>query len=128
MEECDSMGPRAKIRRVAGCSVSVQQINQVAQAGAQLNLLRTCDAGSRSAASGVRCWALFCDLVGRPRFLPTEEAALAWSSLFGAGSLFKICVAHLEKACHVLGVSKSWKSRAAQTAGFGLATAGDRPP
>ena len=45
---------------------------------------------------------------------------LAWSSFFGAGRPFKIYVARLEKACLLLGVSTSWKTKAAMTAGYGL--------
>ena len=121
------MGPRAKLRRVAEGFVSIRRINQFARAGAQRNMLRNCGASRRSAASGARCWALFCDTTGRPHFPPTEEATLARSSFFGAGRSFNIYVAHLEKACPLLGVSTSWKSRAVQTAGFGLPEAGGRP-
>ena len=80
------------------------QINQFAQSRVRLDLLRNCEASRRSAASGVRCRALFCDLTSQP-----AEAALAWSIFFGAGGSFKIYVAHLEKARVLLGVSTAWK-------------------
>ena len=74
----------------------------------------------------MRCWAFFCDLTGRPRFPPMEGAASAWSSVFGAGRSPKIYVAHPEKARPLMGVPTSWKSKAVQTAVFGMARAGDR--
>ena len=49
VEECDAMGPREKIRRVAESAIS-----QFSQEGDQLNLLRNCGASLRSAASGIR--------------------------------------------------------------------------
>ena len=75
----------------------------------------------------MRCWALFCDLPGRPHFPQTGEGVLAWSSFLGAGRSIKICVAHQVEACLLLGASTSWKSEAVQTAGFGLNKAGGRP-
>ena len=114
------------MRRVAENATSTEQISQFSQAGAQLNLLRNCDASLKSAAAGIRCWGCFCDVTARPRFPPTEEGVLAWSSFFGAGRSFKIYVAHLEKACLLLGVDASWKSKAVATAGHGLSKAGDR--
>ena len=51
---------------------------------------------------------------------------LAWSSFFGAGKCAKISVARLEKAGLLLGVSKTRKSKAVLTAGYGPAEAGDR--
>ena len=59
-------------------------------------------------------------------FPPTEEGVLAWSSCFGAGRSFKIDVAHLEKACLLLGVGASWKSKSVTIAGHGLSKAGGR--
>ena len=125
-EECDTTGPREKLRRLAENGSSTDQISSFSQAGAQLNLLRNCDASLRSAAAGIRCWGYFCDATSRAHFPPTEEGVLAWSSFFGAGRSFKIYVAHLEKACLLLGLDTSWKSRAIATAGYGLAKAGDR--
>ena len=51
---------------------------------------------------------------------------LARLSFFGAGRSFKLYAAHLEKACLLLGVGASWKTKAAATAGYGLSKAGDR--
>ena len=53
-EECDPMGPREKLRRIADGATSSEQISQCAQAGAQLNLLRNCGASLKSAAAGIR--------------------------------------------------------------------------
>ena len=60
-------------------------------------------------------------------FPPTEEGVLAWSSCFGAGRSFKIYVAHLEKACLLLGVGASWKSKSVTIAGHRLSKTGGRP-
>ena len=98
-EDCGAIGPREKIRRVAESATSTEKISQFSQAGAQLNLLRNCEASLRSATAGVRCWGCFCDVTARPRSPSTEEGVLARSSFFGAGSSIKIYVAHLEKAC-----------------------------
>ena len=98
-DDCDDAGAREKIRRVAENASSTEQISLVSQAGAQLNLLRNCDASLRSSAAGIRCWGRFCDVATRPHFRPTEEGVLARSSFFGAGRSFKIYVARLEKAC-----------------------------
>ena len=95
-DECDNMGPRDKLRRISETANSVEQISLFSQAGAQLNLLRNCDASLRSAAAGIRCRGCFCDVTSRAHFPPTEEGVLARSSFFGAGRSFKIYVAHLE--------------------------------
>ena len=58
-DECDNTGPREKLRRIAETASSVEQISLFSQAGAQLNLLRNCDASLRSAAAGIRCWGCF---------------------------------------------------------------------
>ena len=81
-DDCDELGPREKIRRVAENASSTDQISLFSQAGAQLNLLRNCDAILRSAAAGIRCWGCFCDVAARPHFPPTEEGVLARSSFF----------------------------------------------
>ena len=125
-DDCDGMGPREKMRKVAENATSTEQISRFSQAGAQLNLLRNCDASLRSAAAGIRCWGRFCDVAARPRIPPTEEGALARSSFFGAGRSFKIYVKRLEKACLLLGVGASWKSKAVAAAGSGLSKAGAR--
>ena len=127
---CDDVGPREEMRRVAENATSTEQISQFSQAGAQLNLLRNCDASFMSAAAGIRCWGFSCEVAARPHFPPTEGGVLARSSFFGAGGSFKIYVAHLEKARLPLGVDASWKSKAVATAGHGLSRAGDRsfPP
>ena len=70
-EERDSMGPRRKLRRVVGGATSSGQISLFSQAGAQLNLLRNCDASLKLAAAGGRCWGCFCDVATRPHFPPT---------------------------------------------------------
>ena len=98
MEECDSMGPRAKFREVAENACFLGQFVQLAQAVAQLNLLKNCDSSLRSAASGIQCWALFRDLTGRPRFPPKKMGVPAWPSSFGSGRSWKLYVAHIEKA------------------------------
>ena len=54
-EECDSLGPRANLRKVAEGACSPDQIILCAQAGARLNLLKNCDDSLRSAAPGMRC-------------------------------------------------------------------------
>ena len=54
----DSMGPRAKLRRVAENACSLEKINQFTRAGAQLNLLKNCESGLRSAAPGAQRWGV----------------------------------------------------------------------
>ena len=126
LEECDSAGPGASLRKVAGNACSLGQVNQFPQAASQLNLLKNCDSSLRAAASGMRRWAFSCDLAGRPRFPPTEEGALAWSSIFVVDRSLQIFVAHLEEACLLFGVSIAWESKAVPASSYGLATAGDR--
>ena len=75
-EDCDGMGPRAKMRKVAENATSTEQISQFPHAGAQLGLLRNCDASLRSAAAGIRCWGCFCDVAARPHIPFTEEGVL----------------------------------------------------
>ena len=53
-EDCDGMGPREKMGKAAENATSTEQISQFSQAGAQLNLLRNCDASLKSAAAGIR--------------------------------------------------------------------------
>ena len=60
------MGPMAKLRRVAEDACSLGQINKFTQSGAQLNMPKNCGPSLRSAVSGMRRWAFFFDLPGRP--------------------------------------------------------------
>ena len=53
-EKCDSLGPGAKLRKVAEGACSLDQINQFSQAAAQLNTPKNRDSRLRSAASGIR--------------------------------------------------------------------------
>ena len=87
-EQCDSMGPKEKPRRVAGGATSSGQISRLPRAGSQLNLIRNCDASLKSAAAGIRCWGCLCNVAMKPHFPPTEEGVLARSSFFGAGRSF----------------------------------------
>ena len=85
------------------------QVAKSTQEGARLNVLKMFDPSLRFASSGMRRWTFFCDLTGRQYFSPTEEGGLAWPSCFGAGGSFRIYVAHLGKACWLLGVRTAWK-------------------
>ena len=115
-EECGSSGPTAKLGRVAGDAACVERISQFAQAGAELDISRNCDASFCPAASGVRCWGLFCNATKCPRFPLSEEGMPAWPGFFATGRSFQIYVAYLAQACILLGLS---------TAGPRLAQCGD---
>ena len=103
----------------------MEQIAWFTQVGAQLNILKNCDSSLRCASSGMRRWA-FCDLTRRQHVPPTGGGVLARPSFFREGRSFKLCAAHLGKACMLLGVSAARKSRAVIAAGRGLAKAGGR--
>ena len=109
-EACESSGPTADPRRVAGNATSFEQVSKSAQADADLNILRRCEASLRPAAPGVRCWELFRNPKNRPHLPPSEEGVLAWPSFFATGRSFQIYAARLAKACILLGLSAPWKT------------------
>ena len=119
-------GPRKKLARIADRAESSEQIQRFEAMGSRANIMRSCELSLKSVASGIRCWAHFCQNSGRQHFPPTEEAVLAWSAYFGAGRTFQMYLPHLEKACSMLGYDLSWKTRAVVQAAKGLAKAGDR--
>ena len=125
VEDTETLGPRAKLLKISENALSIDDISTFADWGAKLNILRSADASLRSVASGIRCWALFCDTTSRPHFPPSEEGVLAWSSFFAPGRTFSIYVSHLEKACALIGVGLAWRTKAVTIASHGLAKSGD---
>ena len=123
-EECESSGPTADPRRVAENATSFEQVSKSVQADADLNILRRCEASLRPAAPGVRCWELFRNPTNRPHYPPSGEGVLAWSSFFATGRSRQICVAHLKRACVLLGLSPAWKTKSVISGGRGLAKRG----
>ena len=105
------MGPRAKLGKVAESACPVEQIAQCAQSGAQRNLLKNSDPSLRSASPGIRSWAFFSDLSGRPHVTPKVEGVLGLPIFFVASRSYKIYVARLEKARLLLGVSTTTSGR-----------------
>ena len=123
--EFDGSGTRTEQRQVSEGAGTGGKIPQRTQAGAKLNLRRSCDANVKSTASGMRRRGLFCDEAQRIQFLPAEEAALAWLSSFAIGGTFAAYAVHLEKSRLLLGIDNKWKPEADTTVGRGLVKAGD---
>ena len=62
------MGQRAILRKVAEDACLMEQVAQVAQARARLDLMNNCDSSLRPAASYIQRWFFFRDIWSRPRF------------------------------------------------------------
>ena len=93
--------------------------------GAKLNSLRDADASIRPAASGIRCWRLFCGATQRAHFTPTGEGVPAWSSFSAPGRTFAVYVARLQKTCALFSVDFSLRAEAVSIARHRLSRAGD---
>ena len=85
--DCEASVPMFEVRKIGEAIGSIAEIPQFARAGAKLKILRNCDAGSRSVASGLRCSGFFCGATGRPHFLPPATGVLTRSSFFDTGRL-----------------------------------------
>ena len=121
----ESAGPAAKIRLLAASKPDPAALERFLNTGSQLNILRQVQSSLRSVAAGVQCWASFCDLIGVAYFPPTPHSVLRWSSLFHPGKTFGLYVAHLSKACQILGFPLNWITASARGAIKGLINAMD---
>ena len=100
----DLAGPSSRIRMLERAKFSPETINSFLNTGAQVNTLRQVQVSLRSVASGVQCWASFCDLVDAPYFPPSAALVLRWSTVFKPGRPFGGYVAHLSKARQLLNI------------------------
>ena len=124
-EDYDKAGPAARIRLLQSLKADPTDITSFLNTGAQVNTLRQVQGSLRSVASGVQCWASFCDLVGAPYFPPTSSLILRWSTLFKPGRTFGGYVAHLAKACQLLDIPPLWYNSAVRGVISGLENAQD---
>ena len=97
--EGSSSGPGANMARAEDNAETVEQKQGFEAFSSRSNILKSCDLRLKRLAAGIRCWGAFRDLMGRPHFLSTEEAVLAWPARFPAGRTFLQYLPHLEKAC-----------------------------
>lgn len=121
----DESGPAAKIRILARCKPDTETLDRFLNTGSQLNILRQVQSSLRSVAAGVQCWASFCDLIDIAYFPPSAHSVLKWSSLFNPGKTFGLYVAHLSKACQLLGFPLNWFTAPVRGAIRGLINAQD---
>ena len=124
-EKFDLAGPAARIRMLERAKFSPETLNSFLNTGAQVNTLRQVQGSLRSVASGVQCWASFCDLVDAPYFPPTAALVLRWSTVFNPGRSFGGYVAHLAKACQLLNIPPTWYNSAVRGVIHGLENAQD---
>ena len=89
-------GPRAKMAGVADNAETIEQIQKFEAFSGRSNISESCDLNLKCVAAGIRCWGTFGDLRGRPHFPPKEQAVLARSAYFPAGSTFQQYLPHLE--------------------------------
>ena len=115
-----TLGPAAKIAKLACSDNSRGSISQMCDRGVKLNVLRQVRHSLPAVASGIECYAKFCDLLDRPYFPPTEDTILKWSAVFKPGKAFSLYLAHVMKACQLLGCDTSWLSSRVRGVATGL--------
>ena len=109
-EGSSSLGPAAKIRKIALASDDSKRIADLCSKGSQLNTLLQVNYSLKAVASGLRRWGMFCESLREPHFPPTAKRVSQWSFMFPPGKTFGLYVAHLLKACQLLGISDQWCS------------------
>ena len=124
-DDFDSMGPAAKIRCLAGSTADNADIYRFLNTGAQVNILHQVQDSLKSVASGIQCYASFCDLLQVPYFPPATETILRWSSLFSPGRSFGQYLSHVSKACQLMNLPLNWITPAIRGVAKGLANAQD---
>ena len=124
-EKFDLAGPAARIRMLERAKFSPETLNSFLNTGSQVNTLRQVQGSLRSVASGIQCWASFCDLLDAPYFPPTAALVVRWSTVFKPGRSFGGYVAHLSKACQLLNIPLTWYNAAVRGVIHGLENAQD---
>ena len=124
-ENFDELGPAKKALALARGSNDISSINSFLSSGVPVNILRQAEYSLGSIASGVQCWIAYCNLIGHPFFPPTTQRVCSWSTLFKAGGTFGLYVAHLSKACMILGIPTDWYDSSVSAVSRGLRKAQD---
>ena len=123
--EFERLGPAAKIRCLAESAAPQAQIAHFLNTGAQVNTLHQVQDSLKSVASGIQCYASFCDLIQVAYFPPCSENILRWSTVFSPGRTFGIYLAHVSKACQLLNLPLTWITPSIRGVAKGLASAQD---
>ena len=123
--EFSHLGPAAKIRCLAESSADKAQLFRFLNTGAQVNILRQVQDSLKSVASGIQCYASFCDLIQVNYFPPSTDTVLRWSTLFSPGRSFSHYLAHLPKACQLMNLPLTWITPSVRGVAKGLANAQD---
>ena len=124
-EEYDHTGPAGRIRILADSGAPTESVRRFLATGSAVNILRQAETALPSIASGIQCWAAYCDLMGCPYYPPTTERVCAWATIFNPGGSFGQYLAHLIKGCQILGVATDWNTPAVSAISRGLRKAQD---
>ena len=89
--------------------------------GAQLNVPQQARSSLPAVAAGVRCYIDCCGLIQVTPFPPLPLTLVRWGALFAPWRTLGLYVAHLEKACALLGLGAQRRATAAQAVIAGLA-------
>lgn len=102
-----------------------QSILRFLNTGAQINAIRQGKVSLKSVASGIQCYASFCDLHKADNFPPSAETVLRRSTLFAPGKTFAQYIDHLPKARQIVNLPNSRSTPTARVVSKGLANAQD---
>ena len=120
-----SLGPAAKIRRLAESTAPREQVMRFLNTGAQVNILRQVQDSLKPVAPGIQCYASCCDLLRIAYFPPATETVLRLSTLFAPGRSFAQYLSHLSKACSLMNLPLTWITPSVRGVAKGLANAHD---
>lgn len=104
----------------------IEPIQCFAVLGGSANVTCSCKLILKSVASGIGSWGISCELGGRQRFPPSEDAASARPPSFPAERTSQQYLPRLGKDYVVVGYSFERKSKAVARAARGVAKAGGR--
>ena len=121
----DDAGPAKKVALLSAGDNNPEVIHSFLASGSAVNVLRQAEYTLPCIASGIQCWAAYCDLTNSPYYPPTSERVCAWATLFRPGRSFGNYLAHLAKACAILGIPTDWHDQAVSAVARGLRKAQD---
>ena len=103
-----ALEPAGNIKQLAASSASSEDINIYLNNGVALNVDRRRKDSPNSAASGIRRYSAFCDLIGVANFPPCTAIVKRWGSVFNPGKTYGLYVSRLAKSCQILDIPADW--------------------
>ena len=114
-------GPRAVCRQLAAAPRNGAKVEDALELRARVNTLMTVERSLAQVASGLRCWAAYCDAAGvSPHFPAAEEDVVRFTAVFRCGQTLPNYLRHLKLAHRLLREPVVFETEHARAAGRGV--------